>query len=96
MGYRRLNSITKKDSYPLPRINDSLKVLGGSKYFSTMALASGYWQADLSPEDREKCALISSEGSLSPLVWRRASATPLLLSRELWIIFSETLKYCVY
>ena len=66
MDYRRLNSITKKDSYPLPRIDDSLRVLGGSKYFSAMDLASGYWQVDLSPEDREKCALISSEGLFEP------------------------------
>ena len=66
MDYRRLNALTKKDSYPLPRIDDSLRVLGGSKYFSAMDLASGYWQVDLSPEDREKCALISSEGLFEP------------------------------
>ena len=66
MDYRRLNALTKKDSYPLPRINDSLRVLGGSKYFSAMDLASGYWQVELSPEDREKCALISSEGLFEP------------------------------
>lgn len=66
MDYRWLNSITKKDSYPLPRINNSLRVLGGSKYFSAMDLTSGYWQANLSPEDQEKCALISSEGLFKP------------------------------
>lgn len=66
MDYRRLNSITKKDSYPLPRIDDSLRLLGGSQFFSAMDLASGYWQINLSKEDREKCALISSEGLFEP------------------------------
>ena len=51
MDYCRLNSLTKKDSYPLPCIDDLLRRLGGSKYFSAMDLASGYWQVDLSPED---------------------------------------------
>lgn len=61
-----MNSLTKKDSYPIPQIDDSLKRLGGSKYFSAMDLASGYWQVELSPEDREKCALITSEGLYEP------------------------------
>jgi predicted aspartyl protease len=44
IDYRRLNDITRKDSYPLPRIDDSLDALRGSTWFSTMDLASGYWQ----------------------------------------------------
>lgn len=66
MDYRHLHSLAKKVSYPLPHINDSLLVLGGSKYFSAMDLASGYWQVDLSPEDCEKCALISRKGLFEP------------------------------
>ena len=66
MDYRRLNSITKKDSYPLPRIDNSLRELGGSCYFSAMDLASGYWQVDLTPEDREKAALITADGLFEP------------------------------
>lgn len=66
IGYRRLNALIKKDSYPLPRIDESLRVLGRSKYFSAMDLASGYWQVDISPEDQEKSALISIEGMFEP------------------------------
>ena len=44
VDYRRLNSLTVKDAYPLPRIDDSLRLLGNQQWFSTMDLASGYWQ----------------------------------------------------
>ncbi|KAH9107637.1 hypothetical protein AeMF1_017071 [Aphanomyces euteiches] len=39
--YRRLNKVTVKDSYPMPRIDDLLDVLGRAKLFSTMDIASG-------------------------------------------------------
>ena len=39
VDYRRLNSLTVKDAYPLPRINDSLRLLGNQQWFSTMDLA---------------------------------------------------------
>ncbi len=47
VDFRKLNAITKKDSFPLPRIDDVLDLLQGQKYFSTLDLASGYWQIEL-------------------------------------------------
>jgi len=44
VDFRKLNAITKKDYFPLPRIDDVLDLLQGQKYFSTLDLASGYWQ----------------------------------------------------
>ena len=44
VDYRRLNSLMTKDAYPLPHIDDSLRLLGSQQCFSTMDLASGYWQ----------------------------------------------------
>ena len=41
MDYQKLNSIIKKDSYPLPQIDDLLKKLDGSTYFSAIDLISG-------------------------------------------------------
>ena len=36
------NDITEKDAYPLPRIDDTLKMLGGAHYFATLDLTSDY------------------------------------------------------
>ena len=56
VDYRRLNSVTKKDVYPLPRIDDIIDTLGEAKYFTTLDLTSGYWQVELDPTYRAKSA----------------------------------------
>ena len=62
IDYRRLNQITKKDSYPLPRIDESLDSLGRARYFTTLDLASGYWQIALDDEAKEKSAFCTPQG----------------------------------
>lgn len=47
VDYRKVNSITKKDVYPLPRIDDILDTLSEARYFSTLDLASGFWQIEM-------------------------------------------------
>ena len=59
VDYRDLNKKTKKDSYPLPRIDDTLETLQGSQWFSSLDLASGYWQVEMKPEDIHKTAFIT-------------------------------------
>ena len=60
--YRRLNLATVKDAYPLPRIDDTLDMLAGKQWFSTLDLASGYWQVSLSPDARCKTAFATHSG----------------------------------
>ncbi|MCP3668139.1 MAG: hypothetical protein GY696_37575, partial [Gammaproteobacteria bacterium] len=62
VDYRRLNDVTKVDGYPLPRIQDILDSLSKSKIFSTLDLASGYWQIEIDPKDREKTAFCCFSG----------------------------------
>ena len=62
VDYRRLNSLTVKDAYLLPRIDDSLRLLGNQQWFSTMDLASGYWQVAMSPVAKKKAAFVMNEG----------------------------------
>ena len=62
VDYRRLNDVTVKDAYPLPRIDDTLDMLAGKQWFSTLDLASGYWQVSLSQEARVKTAFATHSG----------------------------------
>jgi Reverse transcriptase (RNA-dependent DNA polymerase) len=62
VDYRRLNSITVRDSYPLPRMDECIESLGDAKIFTTLDCNSGYWQIPVRPEDREKTTFTSHEG----------------------------------
>lgn len=57
-----MNAVTRKDAYPLPRVDDTLDTLAGSKWFSTLDMLSGYWQVEVDPEDRDKTAFCTPEG----------------------------------
>ena len=60
--YRKLNEVTHHDAYPLPRVDATLDSLAGSMFFTTLDLASGYWQVELEPNDKEKTAFSTSKG----------------------------------
>lgn len=65
IDYRRLNAITKKDVYPLPRIEDILDTIGRAQYFTTSA---GYWQIQLDSSATEKQLLLLTVGCSSSTV----------------------------
>ena len=62
VDYRALNRQTKKDVYPLPRIDDLLDKLSKARYLSAIDLASGYHQIAMAPEDMEKTAFVTRYG----------------------------------
>lgn len=62
IDYRALNRKTVKDKYPLPRMDDLLDSLNGSKYFTTLDLASGYHQIPLDEESVPKTAFVTPDG----------------------------------
>ncbi|KAL6735246.1 hypothetical protein Aduo_005705 [Ancylostoma duodenale] len=62
IDYGELNKVTKQDSYPLPTIDAVLQSLNGKKIFSTLDMASGYWQIKLSEDAKQKSAFTTSEG----------------------------------
>ncbi len=62
VDYRKLNSCTRKDAYPLPQITECLDTLSGSCWFSTLDLTTGYWQVPMAPEDKDKTAFSIGSG----------------------------------
>ena len=60
--YRKLNQLTKADTFPLPKIDDLLDQLGNSKYFNTLDLKSGYWQIKDHPSSQKKAAFTTHQG----------------------------------
>ena len=60
--YRRLNSITEKDSYPMPNANALYTVLHGNKIFTTLDLVRGYNQIPMEESSIEKTAVITPVG----------------------------------
>ena len=54
--------MTKSDTFPLPRIDDLLDLLGDAKYFTTLDLASGYWQVKMAQFAKEKTAFVTHQG----------------------------------
>ena len=62
VDYRRLNSITRMDTYPLPRVDDSLDLLAQTSHFSTLDLASGYWQVGMEASSQPKTAFCAHSG----------------------------------
>lgn len=62
IDYRKLNNVTRKDSYPLPNIEECLDTLAGSTIFSTIDLQQGYHQIEVDQADRRKTAFITRYG----------------------------------
>ena len=61
VDYRKVNETTQKDAYPLPRIDETLEALAGAQPFTTLDLASGYWQVEVE-DDKKKTAFSTWDG----------------------------------
>ena len=62
VDYRQLNDVCVPDSYPLPRISETLDKLSGKKVFSTLDASSAYWNIPLHPESCELTAFSTPWG----------------------------------
>lgn len=62
VDYRALNRKTKKHHYPLPRVEDQLDLFAGNTLFTSLDLASGYYQIPVAEESRPKTAFVTPDG----------------------------------
>ena len=62
IDYRKLNSLTIRDAYALPHLEESFSALAGSKWFSVMDLKSGYYQIAMNECDKLKTAFVCPLG----------------------------------
>jgi hypothetical protein len=62
IDYRKLNSVTKKEVYPLPLIDECIDSLAGNKWFSKLDANSAYYQVKMKEEDKQKTAFITKYG----------------------------------
>ena len=56
INFRRLNSLTVKDSHPLPRICETLESLAGAAHYTTIDMNSGFWQVPMDDESKQYTA----------------------------------------
>ena len=63
VDYRRLNAMTVRDTYPIPRMDECLDSLGEANVFTTLDCNSGYWQIPVAEEDRPKTTFTCHAGT---------------------------------
>ena len=77
--YRKVNLLTKSDSFPLPRIEDCIDRIGNSKYVTKMDLLKGYWQVPLTDRAKQLSAFITPDDlyqyQVMPFGMKNAPAT---------------------
>ena len=77
--YRKVNSVTKTDSYPIPRIDDCIDRIGNAKWITKIDLLKGYWGVPLTKRAKEISAFVTPDGlyqyTVTPFGMKNSGAT---------------------
>ena len=69
IDFWRLNARTKKDSYPLPHMQDTMESMVGAQFFSTMDLKSGFWQVKMTEKSRQYTTFTVGSMGIFKFLW---------------------------
>lgn len=96
VNYKKLNSVTIKDNYPLPNIEELLNTVAGYKYYTTLDLFSGYWQCGIKPGDEDKTTFICKYGTYAFNVMPFGlTNAPASFQRLMEIVLKDAIDNCV-
>ncbi|CAF3946591.1 unnamed protein product, partial [Rotaria sp. Silwood1] len=94
IDYRKLNDVTIRDAYPIPRIDDTLDALQHAQFVSTLDLRSGYWQVEMDDNSRPITAFVTHKGlfecNVMPFGLTNAPAT---FQRLMDIVLADACEY---
>jgi putative transposase len=88
--YRPFNLQTRRDSFPMPLVEDVISQLGKSIWFTALDLQLGFWQIRMAPDDMKKTALVTKTGLydyiVMPFGLKNATST---FTRTMFLVFKE-------
>jgi len=67
VDYKNLNSVTRRDAYPLPRIDSCLDALNGARFFGAIDLRDSFHQVPMDMKDADKTTFIVRTGYVTPV-----------------------------
>ena len=77
--YRKVNNLSKKDTFPIPRMDDCIDKIGNSKYITKFDLLKGFWQILLTERTKQISAFVTPDGlyhnKVMPFGMKKSPAT---------------------
>ncbi|CAF2999137.1 unnamed protein product [Rotaria sp. Silwood2] len=96
VDYRKLNSITIQDNYPLPNLEQAIQMVGGHQYYTKLDLRSGYFQIPIREENKHKTAFITVHGLYEFNVLAQGlKNSPPSFQRIMSTLLSPCKKFCL-
>ena len=63
VDYRKVNTLTKSDAYPLPRVDACIDAIGNAKFMTKLDLVRGYWQIPLTERAKDISTFVTPQGT---------------------------------